>query len=77
MAPMLVRIAAKDFGKRSLAGSKCPDTGLPVKTWAVEGEEIISIYTGRKYKQGPTGYFGPRSRNDNQKNSLAIPCVDR
>jgi hypothetical protein len=64
MAPMLERIAAKDFGKRSLAESKCPDTGLPVKMWAVEGEEIISPYTGRKYIQGPTGYFGPRSRNE-------------
>jgi len=63
MEPMLERIAAKDFGKRSLADSKCPDTGLPVKTWAVEGEEIISPYTGRRYKQGPTGYFGPKSRN--------------
>jgi len=62
-APMLERIAAKDFGKRSLAPSRCPDTGLPVFTWAIEGEEIISPYTGRKYIQGPTGYFGPRSRN--------------
>jgi len=45
MAPMLERIAAKDFGKRSLALSKCPDTGLPVKTWAVEGEDIIFPYS--------------------------------
>lgn len=64
MEGMLQKIAAKDFGKRSLAESKCPDTGLPVKVWAVEGEEIISPYTGRKYKQGPTGYFGPKSRNE-------------
>lgn len=64
IAPMLERIASKDFGKRSLSDSKCPDTGLPVKTWAVEGEDIISPYTGRKYKQGPTGYFGPKSRNE-------------
>lgn len=63
MEGQLHRIAAKEFGKRSLAESKCPDTGLPVKIWAVEGEEIISPYTGRKYKQGPTGYFGPKSRN--------------
>ena len=63
MKGMLQKIAAKEFGKRSLAESKCPDTGLPVKIWAVEGEEIISPYTGRKYKQGPTGYFGPKSRN--------------
>jgi hypothetical protein len=63
MEGMLQKIAAKDFGKRSLAVSKCPDTGLPVKVWAVESEEIISPYTGRKYIQGPTGYFGPKSRN--------------
>jgi len=64
MEPMLKRIAAKDFGKRSLALSKCPDTGLPVYTWALEGEEIISPYSGTRYKQGPTGYFGPKSRNE-------------
>ena len=64
MTGMLQKIASKEFGKRSMAESKCPDTGLPVKTWAVEGEEIISHYTGRKYKQGPTGYFGPKSRNE-------------
>lgn len=63
MAPMLSRLAAQDFGKRSLASSRCPDTGLPVKMWAVEGETIISPYTGRAYVQGPTGYFGPKSRN--------------
>ena len=64
MAPMLQRLAEGSFGKRSLAPSKCPDTGLPVKTWAVEGETIISPYTGRAYKQGPTGYFGPKRRNE-------------
>lgn len=64
MAPMLQRIAAKGFGKRSLAVSKCPDTGLPVKVWALEGETIISPYTGRAYIQGPTGYFGPKQRNE-------------
>lgn len=62
---MLPRIAAQGFGIRSLAVSKCPDTGLPVRVWAVEGEEIISPYTGRRYKQGPTGYFGPKARNAN------------
>ena len=60
---MLEKIAARDFGKRSLAFSKCPDTGLPVYTWALEGEEIISPYSGRKYRQGDTGYFGPKKRN--------------
>jgi len=63
IAPLLQRIANKDFGKRSLAESKCPDTKRPVKVWAVEGENIISPYTGRVYKQGNTGYFGPKARN--------------
>ena len=65
MRGMLKEIAEKGFGQRSLAESKCPDTGLTVKTWAVEGEEIISPYTGRRYKQGTTGYFGPKARNEN------------
>lgn len=63
MAPMLGRIATKGFAERGKATSKCPDTGLPVKNWAVKGEKIISPYTGRQYKQGPTGYFGPKERN--------------
>lgn len=65
MEPMLKRIAELGFGQRSLAVSKCPDTGLPVKTWALEGETIISPYTGRAYVQGQTGYFGPKARNKN------------
>ena len=60
---MLTRIAARSFGERSLARSKCPDTGLTVKTWAMAGDTIISPYTGRKYIQGNTGYFGPKARN--------------
>jgi hypothetical protein len=64
MQPMVERIAAHGFGVRSLAPSKCPDTRAAVKTWAVEGETIISPYTGRAYIQGPTGYFGPKSRNE-------------
>lgn len=62
-AGVIDRIAGKEYGVRSMARSVCPDTGLPVLTWAVEGEDIISPYTGRKYKQGPTGYFGPKARN--------------
>lgn len=62
--PMLKRIASKGFGKKSLANSKCPDTGLLVKTWALKGDSIISPYTGRKYVQGETGYFGPKARNE-------------
>jgi hypothetical protein len=34
-----------------------------VRVWAVEGEEIVSPYTGRRYRQGPTGYFGPKARD--------------
>lgn len=62
-AGMLQQIASQGFGKRSLANSRCPDTGLPVKTWAVKGDTIISPYTGRKYVQGNTGYFGPKARD--------------
>ena len=64
MKPMVQRIADVGFGTRSLAMSKCPDTGLPVKIWAVKGETIISPYTGRAYLQGDTGYFGPKARNE-------------
>lgn len=63
MSPMLERIRQQGFGQRSQARSTCPDTGRPVRTWAVEGELIISPYTGRRYTQGPTGYFGPQKRN--------------
>lgn len=64
MQPMTLRIANQGFGERSLSVSKCPDTGLPVRTWALEGEVIYSPYTGRAYLQGPTGYFGPKARNE-------------
>jgi hypothetical protein len=64
MAPMMQRIADKGFGTRSLSSSVCPDTGLPVKTWALEGETIYSPYTGRAYVQGPVGYFGALERNE-------------
>lgn len=52
-----------DFTLRSKSFSKCPDTGMPVYSWALEGEKIISPYTGRIYTQGTTGYFGPKKRN--------------
>ena len=64
MAPMLPRIAAEGFAIRGMASSRCPDTGLPVKAWVLEGETVYSPYTGRAYRQGPTGYFGPKARND-------------
>ncbi|WP_157637982.1 hypothetical protein [Flexithrix dorotheae] len=67
MAPMMERIAAQGFGMRSLANSRCPDTGLPVKTYALKGETVISPYTGRAYVQGDTGYFGPKARNEKGK----------
>lgn len=63
-AGVIEQLAATPFGIRSLSTSTCPDTGLPVRTWAVEGDSIISPYTGRKYMQGPTGYFGPKARNE-------------
>ncbi len=67
IAPMMQLIAAQSFGEKSKAFSHCPDTGFPVRTWAVEGDTIISPYTGRKYVQGPTGYFGPKERNTEGK----------
>ena len=63
-AGVVEQLAATPFGIRSKAASTCPDTGLPVRTWAVEGDSITSPYTGRKYEQGPTGYFGPKARNE-------------
>lgn len=51
------------YGERGKAKSKCPDTGLSVSTYALEGEYIYSPYTGRKYLQGPTGFFGPKARD--------------
>lgn len=63
LAGMLDALAAPGYGERSLARSTCPDTGLPVRTWALAGEEIISPHTGRRYRQGPTGYFGPTARD--------------
>ncbi|MEM1137470.1 MAG: hypothetical protein AAGI07_16645, partial [Bacteroidota bacterium] len=64
IAGILERIATEGFGERSKARSTCPDTGLPVYTWALEGETIISPYTGKTYTQGETGYFGPKIRNE-------------
>ncbi len=58
----LSKIAAQAFGEKSQALSQCPDTGLPVRHWALEGETIASPYTGRAYVQGETGYFGPKER---------------
>ena len=60
---MLPLLAAKGFGERSKSVARCPDTGLPVYTWALEGEDVISPYTGIKFKQGPTGYFGAKQRD--------------
>ncbi len=56
-------IASRIFGEKSKAPSRCPDTGLPVRTWALEGETVYSPYTGRAYIQGPVGYFGPVARD--------------
>jgi hypothetical protein len=63
MAGMIERIASENYLRRSMALSICPDTGLPVYSWAVQGEEIISPYTGRRYLQGDTGFFGPKRRD--------------
>jgi len=63
MAGMLQKFADMPFGIKSMASSTCPDTGLPVRTWALKGETIYSPYTGKAYTQGDTGYFGPKKRN--------------
>ncbi|MEM1326518.1 MAG: hypothetical protein AAGI23_11215 [Bacteroidota bacterium] len=64
IAPMLARIAnSRNYLDLSKATSRCPDTGKRVLSWAVEGETIYSPYTGRTYRQGDTGYFGPKDRN--------------
>ncbi len=60
----LYTLADRGFGKISLSLSRCPDTGLPVYKYAIEGEEIISPYTGRKYKQPATDYFAVQKRNE-------------
>ncbi len=61
-APLIPLFAAQPFGIKCRAVSRCPDTGLTVRVYALEGEEIVSPYTGRRYKQGDTGYFGPKAR---------------
>ena len=58
----LLNVAAQPFAIKSQALSQCPDTGLPVRRWALAGETIASPYTGRAYVQGETGYFGPKER---------------
>lgn len=55
--------AAREYGQRSLSKALCPDTGLPIYSYALEGEWLTSPYTGRQVKQGPTGYFGAKSRD--------------
>jgi hypothetical protein len=64
VARSLELIAARDFGTKQMAVSKCPDTGQTVRSWALEGEDVYSPFTGRKYKQGETGYFGPKARDE-------------
>lgn len=55
--------AARDYNQRTLSKALCPDTGLPVYSYALEGEWVTSPYTGRQIKQGSTGYFGAKSRD--------------
>ncbi|MGB3850103.1 MAG: hypothetical protein WA958_09065 [Tunicatimonas sp.] len=62
IAGKLANIAAQPFAFKSKAASRCPDTGLSVRHWAVKGETVTSPFTGRAYVQGETGYFGPKER---------------
>jgi hypothetical protein len=48
---------------RGMSAATCPDTGRRFHTWALEGEEIHSPFTGRRFVQGDTGYFGPKQRD--------------
>ena len=63
-AAIIPNLARREVGAKCQAVSVCPDTGLPVHTFAVAGESIISPYTGRRYTQGDTGYFGPKERGE-------------
>jgi hypothetical protein len=63
IAGMLTRLAEQPFGVVSKSKSVCPDTGLSVYTYALEGETIYSPFTGTAYTQGNTGYFGAKERD--------------
>ncbi|WP_373515587.1 hypothetical protein [Persicitalea sp.] len=56
-------IAAEPYGQRNRSVDNCPDTRRLVYSFALEGEAVTSPYTGRKFIQGPTGYFGAKSRD--------------
>jgi hypothetical protein len=49
---------------RAQAVSYCPDTAKPFYTWALEGDEVVSPYSGRRMRQRDTGFFGPKERDD-------------
>ncbi|MCC5842260.1 MAG: hypothetical protein JJT96_19245 [Opitutales bacterium] len=63
MAPVVAELASRDYRHRQMARSRCPDTGETVFSWALDGEVIISPYSGRQYIQGSVGYFGPQARD--------------
>ncbi|MCC5931006.1 MAG: hypothetical protein JJU28_17300 [Cyclobacteriaceae bacterium] len=63
IAGHLIKLSNLPFGEKSMSKSTCPDTGRPVLSWALEGEMVYSPYTGRAYRQGPTGYFGALERD--------------
>lgn len=60
---MFLRIAKLPFGEKSKSKSYCPDTGLAVYSYALEGETIYSPFTGTAFSQVSTGYFGPKERD--------------
>ena len=63
IAGAIERIAAEEYGLRNRSVDTCPDTRGLVYSFALEGEPVTSPYTGRKFTQGPTGYFGAKSRD--------------
>ncbi len=63
IAGAIERIAAEPYGERNRSVDTCPDTRGLMYSFALEGDTITSPYTGRAFVQGPTGYFGAKSRD--------------
>ncbi len=63
IAGAIDRIAAEEYGLRNRSVDTCPDTRGLVYSFVLEGEPVTSPYTGRQFTQGPTGYFGAKSRD--------------
>ncbi len=58
------KLAQDPYDLRTKAASRCPDTGTVVRTYSLNGDMLASPYTGRRFTQGNTGYFGPKARDN-------------